>query len=47
MRAYEKMLSTLPDFVAFNGRPNQYIDEPTAAGSASSWCVTLGASFRS
>lgn len=26
--SYEKMLSTLPDFVAFNGRPNQYIDEP-------------------
>jgi len=22
------MLSTLPDFVAFNGRPNQYIEEP-------------------
>ncbi|HEU4629990.1 MAG TPA: multicopper oxidase domain-containing protein [Gemmatimonadaceae bacterium] len=25
---YEKMLTTLPDFVAFNGRPNQYIDAP-------------------
>ncbi len=25
---YQKMLSTLPDFVTFNGRPNQYIDEP-------------------
>ncbi len=25
---YDKMLSTLPDFLAFNGRPNQYIDEP-------------------
>jgi nitrite reductase (NO-forming) len=23
-----KMLSTLPDFVVFNGRPNQYITEP-------------------
>ena len=25
---YTKMLSTLPDYMAFNGRPNQYIDEP-------------------
>ncbi len=25
---YNKMLSTLPDFFAFNGRPNQYIDAP-------------------
>jgi len=25
---YSKMLSTLPDFVVFNGRPNQYVDEP-------------------
>jgi nitrite reductase (NO-forming) len=25
---YNKMLSTLPDYMAFNGRPNQYIDEP-------------------
>ncbi|MEO7823283.1 MAG: multicopper oxidase domain-containing protein [Gemmatimonadaceae bacterium] len=25
---YQKMLSTLPDFVVFNGRPNQYIDAP-------------------
>ena len=25
---YQKMLSTLPDFVTFNGRPNQYIAEP-------------------
>ena len=25
---YNKMLSTVPDFLAFNGRPNQYIDEP-------------------
>jgi nitrite reductase (NO-forming) len=25
---YQKMLSTLPDFVAFNGRPNQYIKDP-------------------
>lgn len=30
MRAfdYDKMLSTLPDFLAFNGRPSQYIEEP-------------------
>jgi nitrite reductase (NO-forming) len=25
---YKKMLSTMPDFLAFNGRPNQYIDAP-------------------
>jgi nitrite reductase (NO-forming) len=25
---YTKMLSTVPDFVAFNGRPNQYIKAP-------------------
>ncbi|MGI8844553.1 MAG: multicopper oxidase domain-containing protein [Gemmatimonadaceae bacterium] len=25
---YNKMLSTLPDYMAFNGRPNQYIDNP-------------------
>ncbi|HEU4565813.1 MAG TPA: multicopper oxidase domain-containing protein [Gemmatimonadaceae bacterium] len=30
MRAfdYQKMLSTIPEFVAFNGRPNQYVDAP-------------------
>jgi nitrite reductase (NO-forming) len=30
MRAfdYQKMLSTVPDIVAFNGRPNQYIKDP-------------------
>jgi nitrite reductase (NO-forming) len=25
---YDKMLSTLPDFLAFNGRPTQYVDAP-------------------
>jgi nitrite reductase (NO-forming) len=25
---YQKMLSTMPDFVCFNGRPNQYIKDP-------------------
>ena len=25
---YSKMLATMPDFVAFNGRPNQYVKEP-------------------
>ena len=25
---YDKMLSTLPDFLAFNGRPLQYVNEP-------------------
>ena len=25
---YQKMLGTLPDFVTFNGRPNQYVKDP-------------------
>jgi nitrite reductase (NO-forming) len=25
---YQKMLSTIPDFVSFNGRPNQYVKDP-------------------
>ena len=25
---YQKMMNTLPDFVVFNGRPNQYIKDP-------------------
>jgi len=25
---YNKMLATMPDYVAFNGRPSQYVDEP-------------------
>lgn len=25
---YGKMLATIPDFVAFNGRPNQYVNDP-------------------
>ena len=25
---YQKMLDVVPDFVVFNGRPNQYINEP-------------------
>jgi nitrite reductase (NO-forming) len=25
---YQKMMNTLPDLVAFNGRPNQYVKEP-------------------
>lgn len=28
---YQKMLNTLPDYFAFNGRPNQYIDHPLRA----------------
>lgn len=28
---YQKMLSTLPDYVMFNGRPNQYIQAPIKA----------------
>jgi nitrite reductase (NO-forming) len=26
--SFDKMLSTLPDYMAFNGRPNQYINDP-------------------
>jgi len=25
---YKKMLATMPDFLAFNGRPNQYVEAP-------------------
>ena len=25
---YDKMLTTLPDYLAFNGRPNQYVNDP-------------------
>ncbi|HEX7020004.1 MAG TPA: multicopper oxidase domain-containing protein [Gemmatimonadaceae bacterium] len=28
---YQKMLSTVPDYFAFNGRPNQYIEHPLRA----------------
>ena len=42
---YRKMLSTLPDFVAFNGRPNQYIKEPIRVKRGDRvrfWVVSVG-----
>ena len=42
---YNKMLSTLPDYLAFNGRPNQYVDEPirVAVGDrVRFWVVAAG-----
>jgi nitrite reductase (NO-forming) len=42
---YQKMLSTLPDYVVFNGRPNQYIKEPlrvTLGERVRFWVVSVG-----
>jgi nitrite reductase (NO-forming) len=42
---YQKMLSTVPDFVAFNGRPNQYIKEPIRVEIGDRvrfWVVSVG-----
>jgi nitrite reductase (NO-forming) len=42
---YAKMLSTLPDVVAFNGRPNQYVKEPIrvkAGDRVRFWVVNAG-----
>lgn len=42
---YQKMLSTLPDFVVFNGRPNQYIKDPIRAKLGERvrfWVVSAG-----
>lgn len=42
---YPKMLSTLPDFVVFNGRPNQYIQAPIkvkAGERVRFWVVNAG-----
>ena len=42
---YQKMLSTLPDYVVFNGRPNQYIKEPLRVKlgeRARFWVVSVG-----
>ncbi|HLV25754.1 MAG TPA: multicopper oxidase domain-containing protein [Gemmatimonadales bacterium] len=42
---YNKMLSTMPDFVAFNGRPNQYIDDPirvSVGDRVRFWVVNCG-----
>ena len=42
---YNKMLSTLPDYLAFNGRPNQYVDEPIRVAGGDRvrfWVVSAG-----
>ena len=42
---YNKMLTTLPDFMAFNGRPNQYIKEPIrvkVGDRVRFWIVNVG-----
>lgn len=42
---YQKMLSTVPDFVAFNGRPNQYMKEPIrvkVGDRVRFWVVSVG-----
>jgi nitrite reductase (NO-forming) len=42
---YNKMLSTLPDYLAFNGRPHQYVDAPlrVAVGDrVRFWLVSAG-----
>ena len=42
---YNKMLTTLPDFLAFNGRPNQYIEEPirvSVGDRVRFWVVNCG-----
>ena len=42
---YQKMLSTVPDFVTFNGRPNQYIKEPIRVNIGDRvrfWVVSVG-----
>jgi nitrite reductase (NO-forming) len=42
---YTKMLSTLPDFVTFNGRPNQYMDAPIRVKTGERvrfWLVNAG-----
>jgi len=42
---YQKMLSTVPDFVTFNGRPNQYIKEPIRVKIGDRvrfWVVSVG-----
>ncbi len=44
---YQKMLNMLPDFVAFNGRPSQYVTEPIRVkrgDRARFWVVSAGPS---
>ena len=42
---YQKMLSTMPDFVSFNGRPDQYVKEPVrvkVGDRVRFWVVSAG-----
>jgi nitrite reductase (NO-forming) len=42
---YQRMLATVPDFVLFNGRPNQYIKEPIRVKLGDRvrfWVVSVG-----
>jgi nitrite reductase (NO-forming) len=44
---YQKMLNTLPDFVTFNGRPSQYVQEPIrvrVGDRVRFWVVSAGPS---
>jgi nitrite reductase (NO-forming) len=44
---YQKMLNTLPDLVAFNGRPSQYVKDPIRVkrgDRARFWVVSAGPS---
>lgn len=44
---YNKMMQTAPDYVVFNGRPNQYIDEPirvSVGDRVRFWVVSAGPS---
>ena len=43
---YKKMLATMPDFLAFNGRPNQYVEAPIrvkVGDRVRFWVVNCGA----
>jgi len=46
---YQKMLSTLPDLVVFNGRPNQYIKDPIkvkVGDRVRFWVVSAGPQYQ-
>jgi len=46
--SYEKMLTTLPDLVVFNGRPNQYITDPIrvkVGDRVRFWLVSAGPQY--
>jgi nitrite reductase (NO-forming) len=46
---YQKMLSTLPDLVVFNGRPNQYVKDPIrvkVGDRVRFWVVSAGPQYQ-